>query len=223
MSPVRLNGSTSGYSELSAPAVAGNNSLTLPTGNGTARQTLMGDGAGALSFQWDAGSLFYRLNADLAGANVSTVQSVFGVGVTLAASTVYGFDAVYTFTKSAGATSHTIGLGYGGTASLNNIMWRGEGMADNNALPFARTNTTSSLFASISSSNLVVTDARASAASSATFRIFGTVSINAGGTFIPQYTLSAAPGGAYSTVAGSYIRFVPIGAAGSASSQGTWS
>ena len=51
--PVRLNGSTSGYSELSAPAVAGNNTITLPTGNGTAGQHLQGDGAGALS--WGVG------------------------------------------------------------------------------------------------------------------------------------------------------------------------
>jgi len=50
----------------------------------------------------------------------------------------------------------------------------------------------------------------------------GTVSINAGGTFIPQYTLSAAPGGAYSTVAGSFIRIAPIGASGSAINVGTW-
>jgi hypothetical protein len=34
--PVRLSGSTSGYTELSAPAVAGNNSITFPTTSGTA-------------------------------------------------------------------------------------------------------------------------------------------------------------------------------------------
>jgi hypothetical protein len=34
--PVRLNGSTSGYTELSAPAVAGNNTITFPTTSGTA-------------------------------------------------------------------------------------------------------------------------------------------------------------------------------------------
>lgn len=220
---LRLNASGSGYVEIDAPSSAASNTLVLPNGNGSARQTMMTDGAGALSFQWDAGSLFYRLDSNLAGANVNTVQSVFGVGVTLAGSTVYAFDAVYLFSKAAGATSHTIGLGYGGTATLNNIAWRGEGMADNNAIPFARTNTTNSLFASNSAANLVVTDARASATSSATFRIAGTVSINASGTFIPQYTLSAAPGGAYSTVAGSYIKFTPIGAAGANSSQGTWS
>jgi hypothetical protein len=38
--PVRLNGSTSGFTELSAPAVAGNNSIALPTGNGSAYQML---------------------------------------------------------------------------------------------------------------------------------------------------------------------------------------
>jgi hypothetical protein len=34
--PVRLNGSTSGFTELSAPAVAGNNSIAFPTTSGTA-------------------------------------------------------------------------------------------------------------------------------------------------------------------------------------------
>lgn len=51
MSPVRLNGSTSGYSELSAPAVAGNITLTLPTGVGSANQFLKNNAtAGALAF-----------------------------------------------------------------------------------------------------------------------------------------------------------------------------
>jgi len=221
--PIRLNGSTSGYTELSAPAVAGNNSIALPTGNGTARQTMMTDGAGALSFVNDAGALYYRLNSNLAGADVNTAQSMFGVGLTLAGSTVYAFDAVYTLTKTAGTTSHTVGIGFGGSATLNNILCRGEGILDNGALPSTRIATTQSTFVTNSVSNIVLSTAFTAAGIYAHFRIGGTVSINAGGTFIPQYTLSAAPGGAYSTVAGSYIRFVPIGAAGSNSSQGTWS
>jgi hypothetical protein len=49
--PVRLSGSTSGYTELSAPAVAGNNSIALPTGNGSAYQIVRnGATAGALEF-----------------------------------------------------------------------------------------------------------------------------------------------------------------------------
>ena len=49
--PIRLNGSTSGYTELSAPAVAGNNSIALPTGNGSAYQILRnGATAGSLEY-----------------------------------------------------------------------------------------------------------------------------------------------------------------------------
>ena len=51
MSPLRLNGSTSGNVSLDAPAVAGNNSIVLPTGNGSANQFLKnGATAGALAF-----------------------------------------------------------------------------------------------------------------------------------------------------------------------------
>ena len=219
---LRLNGSSSGYTEIDAPAAAGSNTLVLPTGNGTARQTMMTDGAGALSFSWDAGSLFYRLNADLAGANVNTVQNVFGVGVTLAASTVYGFEAVYMFTKSAGGTAHTIGIGFGGTATINNVGYTAHGgISSSTVSPI--TNSNYGLLLASSVVNSQVTQSSSATSATAVVRVFGTVSINAGGTFIPQYTLSAAPGGAYSTVAGSYIKFTPIGAAGSASSQGTWS
>jgi hypothetical protein len=47
---LRLNGSTSGYTEIDAPAVAGSNTLVLPTGNGTADQVLATNGSGAMSW-----------------------------------------------------------------------------------------------------------------------------------------------------------------------------
>lgn len=47
---LRLNGSTSGYTEIDAPAVAGSNTLVLPTGNGTNGQFLQGNGSGTLSW-----------------------------------------------------------------------------------------------------------------------------------------------------------------------------
>jgi hypothetical protein len=47
---LRLNGSTSGYTEIDAPAVAGNNTLVLPSGNGTSGQVLTTNGSGALSW-----------------------------------------------------------------------------------------------------------------------------------------------------------------------------
>lgn len=47
---LRLNGSTSGYVEIDAPATAGSNTLVLPTGNGSADQALVTNGSGTLSF-----------------------------------------------------------------------------------------------------------------------------------------------------------------------------
>lgn len=47
---LRLNGSTSGYTEIDAPAAAGSNTLYLPTSNGSAGNILGTDGAGNLSW-----------------------------------------------------------------------------------------------------------------------------------------------------------------------------
>ena len=47
---LRLNGSTSGFTEIDAPAVAGSNTLVLPGGNGSADQALVTNGSGTLSF-----------------------------------------------------------------------------------------------------------------------------------------------------------------------------
>jgi hypothetical protein len=48
---LRLNGSTSGYVEIDAPATAGNNTIVLPSGNGSANQLLKnGSTAGSLEF-----------------------------------------------------------------------------------------------------------------------------------------------------------------------------
>jgi len=47
---LRLNGSTSGYVEIDAPATAGSNTLVLPNGNGTNGQYLQTAGNGVLSW-----------------------------------------------------------------------------------------------------------------------------------------------------------------------------
>ena len=48
---IRINGSTSGYTELSAGSTPGNNTLTLPSSNGSDGQFLQVDANGQLSFQ----------------------------------------------------------------------------------------------------------------------------------------------------------------------------
>jgi hypothetical protein len=162
---------------------------------------------------------YYRLNADLVGANVTTAQSIFGVGCTLSASTVYEFEYYVALTKTAGATAHTIGISIGGTATVNNILI--SNIYNSTAAAFP-----GGVAANINATNAVsaVTLFSATTATVQTCYLLckGTVSVNAGGTFIPQYTLSAAPGGAWSTVAGSYIRINPLSASGAATNVGTW-
>jgi hypothetical protein len=50
MSKLRLNGTTSGYTELSAADTAGNNTFVLPSADGTSGQVLSTDGSGNLSW-----------------------------------------------------------------------------------------------------------------------------------------------------------------------------
>ncbi len=48
---LRLNGTSSGFTEIDAPAAAGSNKITLPTSNGSAEQFLKNSGtAGELEF-----------------------------------------------------------------------------------------------------------------------------------------------------------------------------
>lgn len=71
---LRLNGSTSGYTEIDAPASAGNNTLLLPTGNGTSGQFLRTDGSGNLSWA-GAGKVIQVVNSQTSAvaSGVSTI------------------------------------------------------------------------------------------------------------------------------------------------------
>lgn len=167
------------------------------------------------------GMQYYRLNSTVAGANATGAQNIYGAGVTLSSSTVYAFQAFYALSKSAGTTSHIPSNGFGGTATLNNIGYIMTGSTSSVSFT-ARINAATNF--------LWVTTAAATAFDAATtsanyfhmVRLEGTVSVATGGTFIPQYTLSAAPGGAYTTAIGSYFLIYPIGTAGSNVSVGAW-
>jgi hypothetical protein len=196
---------------LSSPAAAGQIEYTSPI----FAATPIGTQRGIIPTQQ-----YYRLEADLAGANVNTAQSLFGVGCTLSSSTVYEFEIVFALLKTVGATSHSIGVSFGGTATINNFVATYNGHLNTTPTTVNGT-TTQALFQA--ATNLTVTQAVAAATVYFYGVIKGTVSINAGGTFIPQYTLSAAPGGAYSTESGSYVRINPLSASGAATNVGTWS
>ena len=164
---------------------------------------------------------YYRLNTALAGLNATGAQSVFGVGVTLVGSTVYQFEALYSLSKSAGTTSASIGFGFGGTATLNNIAYTLAYEFDNTS--FVTVTGTPQIIFVQTATNTTASAASTTAAVFYKCIIKGTVSVNASGTFIPQYSLSAAPGGAYTTAIGSYFKISPLGASGSNTSIGTWS
>ena len=165
---------------------------------------------------------YYRLNSALGGANNTSAQNVLGVGVTLVGSTQYAFEALYYLAKTAGTTSHTVGIGFGGTATINNILYLANGYDGTAAINTRVTSSAFDLLLINTASNTTYTGANTAAASSTVSFIQGTVSVNAGGTFIPQYTLSAAPGGAYTTQIGSYFRIWPLAASGSNVSIGSW-
>jgi hypothetical protein len=196
---------------LSSPAAAGQIEYTSPI----FAATPIGTQRGIVPTQQ-----YYRLDSAYAGSNATGAQSLFGVGVTLSASTVYEFEMVFSFSKTAGTTSHTVSIGFGGTATLNNIGYLL--CVDSGATSTTLVNVTNILYIQTASPT-VTTGPVTAAAFTEQYVVKGTVSVNAGGTFIPQYTLSAAPGGAYSTQIGSYIRINPLSASGAATNVGTWS
>jgi hypothetical protein len=212
-----------GFSGVQEEIVFGNQLLAFTT-NGTERMRI--DSSGYVTNAVNGlgnGRLqayqYYRLNSAVVGANATGAQSMFGVGVTLVGSTQYEFEIFAILTKTAGATSHTITFSFGGTATLNNILMNASVCDSSTTLPI--TPSTAAGAASATSS-MVITGALAAANRAESFLIKGTVSINAGGTLIPQYTLSAAPGGAYTTQIGSYFKISPLAASGANVNVGSW-
>jgi hypothetical protein len=164
---------------------------------------------------------YYRLESGRLVASTASAVSMFGVGCTLSASTVYEFEIWGLLNKTDGTTAHTLGFSIGGTATLNNLRYN----------IIAMDNTSGSSIGSgagiITSSTASNTTFTGSTGANTTifvpFLIKGTVSINAGGTFIPQYTCSSAPGGSgWTTAIGTYIRINPLSASGAATNVGTW-
>lgn len=168
------------------------------------------------------GYQYYALNSTVAGANVTTAQSILGVGVTLASSTQYEFEMVYTIAKTAGTTSHNVSQLFGGTATLNNISYLIIGTYTAGTVgSLSGNNFTNSGYINTATANAIQTGIT-SAAYWISVIVKGIISVNVGGTFIPQYQLSAAPGGAYTTQIGSYFKIAPLGASGSNISIGSW-
>jgi len=157
----------------------------------------------------------FCLTSDFAGNNATGDQAAFGqssftlwnpasTGVT------YMFEVSIGLTKTVGNTSHTISFGFGTGATVSSIFYRG--VANwGSASTFAGLLPTPQQFAA--TTGALTTASTAITTSNATWSItvVGAVRFSGLGTWGPRYSLSVAPGGAYTTVAGSFMRIWPIG------------
>jgi hypothetical protein len=164
---------------------------------------------------------FIALTVDYTGSNVNTAQQVFnspaGGIITLPASTSYFLEAVYYITRAAGTTSHTLSTLFALGGTLTSIAYT----ADTTSTTGNVLGTVSRIYATAATAT-AVTAASTSATENITVVIRGMVRTNTAGTFIPQIQYSAAPGGAPTILANSYLRLIPIGT-NTVASVGNWS
>lgn len=164
------------------------------------------------------GSLFKVLASGVAGADSSSAQPWFPTAgaVTVEGDKTYQFEGLLHLVRSAGSTSHTTGVLFGGTATITSIRYLAtckEG--DANDLQDM------SGFVGAAATELVVKAASTSTTENVIIRVSGIIRINATGTLIPQFKYSAVPGGAPTVQANSFFRMTPLGA-GAVGSKGTW-
>lgn len=120
MTILRLNGSTSGYTELSAPAAAGNNTLVLPTGNGTAGQVLTTDGLGALSWSNTGQLVFAGDTATTSGTSVPfTSIPATAKRITVIFNQVSTSGVAAPFVLQLGTSGGVVTTGYNSTAIVS--------------------------------------------------------------------------------------------------------
>jgi len=207
--PLKLQSGTS-LTTAAAGAVEFDGTIIYTTPNATSGRSI------------SPSTLLYRLNSDKAGINTSATQSLFGVGLSLPASTVYVFESGFTLRKTAGTTSHTIDISFATTAGLNNISY--QGIVSTYLSPFTSgLSTSTSNFWNTSVGAVTITSpATTTLGVLHSVTLKGTFSTNSATTLTPSYSNSSAPGGAYSTKIGSYFLLWPIGAAGANTSVGSW-
>jgi hypothetical protein len=164
------------------------------------------------------------LAADYAGADSATAQKAFNAStagtVQLRGDTAYEFEMLLMITRAAGTTSHTTGILFAGTATLTSINYVAQ-----------VSNPTGNILAAVSqirgdaATEVVLTAANTSATENLAIKVRGVIRIANGGTLIPQFKYSSAPGGVPTVKANSFIKLVPLGDVDDdlAATVGVWS
>jgi hypothetical protein len=129
--------------------------------------------------------------------------------------------------KTAGTVSHSLNFAWGGTSTINRTVTNL--LVQNSIQGFITVNTARAVYQyTIEATNFnptPITSSLGSAFRTINIEFKGIVSVNQGGTFIPQYSLSAAPGGAWTVARGSNMKIWPIASGSidtSSISIGTW-
>ena len=163
---------------------------------------------------------YYALNSNYTALTQTAAQSALGVGVTLVGSTIYQFEALYAINKTGGAIG-TLSTLFGGTATINNISYAAMRYFDTAAFTTINIPPASYNFVSVATAYTSMTTS-VSTANYHILQLRGTVSVNAGGTFIPQIQTSTGAAGTLLVKAGSYFKISPLAASGANVNIGTW-
>jgi len=109
-SGVQLNGSTSGSVIIASPAAAGNNTLTLPTSNGTSGQFLQTNGSGALTF---ASAVINGSSSAIVSGTAQNSTSGTSIDFTSIPSWVKRITVMFNGVSTSGTSPRQIQLGAG--------------------------------------------------------------------------------------------------------------
>ena len=208
---------------------------TLPAGNGGTGITSPGASGNVLTSNGTAwissppasgatAQVIVLGTAVVGTASTTAGQPIYGKSVTVASSTWYHFEGYFSVSKSAGATTHVIDVLFGGTATINSIDW--SSINNWSATSSNYTGYTGGAGSSVgtSAAATAVTGNLTAATTFATvYYMSGYVSVNAGGTFTPQYATSVAVAGAYTTAVGSWFSITAVApVTGSGLITGSW-
>lgn len=168
---------------------------------------------------WNQWELFRSLDADVSGTNGTGAQQWFPTnGQVAVTADQYQFEGFLYLTT--GAKSHTVGVSFGGTATVAMGVYNAHGQR---AAAQGINATQNSGF--IRSAGSFATN-RVIGASGTTaggwYWVQGIVRFSASGTFIPQFTFSAAPGTPITVHAGTWFGMTKIKTGSGDVTRGTW-
>jgi len=230
----RMRIDSSGNTTFSGPVLVntgGGTALTLQdggdfvvnnTGNTISNVYYVDTAYGLNSNSGSTGSLiaprqYYVLNADRLLSNVTTTQSIFGVGATLAVGR-YTYRIQYIFSKTSGTGAIQFAMAGGATTTLH--QYQAQYRLGATAVTVAAYSGMSNRLTT-GNATLVTISAATVASSVNNVVITGVIDVTVAGTVNPQIAITVAPG-TFNILSGSNVEFCPVSATGANTSVGTW-